>query len=1162
MKNFTHLHVHTEYSVLDGASKIKNLIDYAKELGMKSLAITDHGNMFGVKDFHKYALKKDIKPIIGCEVYVAKGSRKSRKDKNDRGYHLILLAKNLQGYHNLVKLVSYSWTEGFYYNPRIDKELLEKYHDGLIASSACLGGEISQLIMDNDIEQAKESISFYKSLFGDDYYLEMMLHESGDPKIDDDVFKRQIFVNEKLIELSSETGVKLIVTNDVHFVKAEDADAHDHLICINTAKDINDPDRLRYTRQEYLKSPEEMYSLFPDCVEALENTMEIAEKVEVYELDNKPIMPDFPIPAEFKSQDEYLEHLCYKGAEKRYGKITPEVKERLDFELSVIERMGYPGYFLIVNDFLNAAREMGVSVGPGRGSAAGSVVSYCLYITDIDPIKYNLLFERFLNPDRISLPDIDIDFDEDGRDKVLKWVVSKYGEKRVAQIVTFGRMLPKMAIRDVARVQGLPLNDADRIAKLIPEKPGISFNKAYQEVPELVQIRNNGNQAFVNVLENAEKLEGTVRNVGIHACGVIIGKDDLENYIPICTSKDAELIVTQYEGSLMEEVGMLKMDFLGLKTLSIIKDCVENIKKSKGVDIDINSVPLDDKKTFELYSKGHTSGIFQFESPGMKKYLKELKPNRFEDLIAMNALYRPGPMEYIPNYINRKHGKEKIVYDHPDMEEYLKETYGITVYQEQVMLLAQKLAGFTKGEADMLRKAMGKKIKKMLDELKTKFIDGCIKNNIKEDTANKIWSDWEAFAQYAFNKSHSTCYAYVSYQTAYLKAHYPAEFMAAVLSRNLNEIKKISFLMDECRRMGLKVLGPDINESELKFNVNKKGEIRFGLGAIKGVGEAAVENIITERNNKGDYKDIYDFVERVNLQAVNKKTIEALVMAGCLDNLSDIKRYQYFAVDNNNVSFIENIIRYGNKIQAESNTMQQSLFGDTVSVDVVKPQPVVSEEWSIIEKLDKEKEVVGMYISAHPLDKYKLELDNICNITLNKLANLKDLEGKEISAAGIITSAEERISKTGNPYGSFTLEDFSGSYKHTLFSNDYLNFKKYLTKGYMVYFSGKVKKVERKDRQPEHRLFIEDMKLLEDVRKNIKRIVLKISIDILTDELIKELEQYVKNNTGKTSLEFLIYNPEDKIYVEMFSRSNNVYLSDDFIEYLQNNSDIEFKIFN
>lgn len=938
MSNFTHLHVHTYYSILDGAANIERLLARAIDMKMEAIAITDHGNMYGVKEFHDLANKMGIKPILGCEVYVASGSRLDRGGKEDRGGdHLILLAKNITGYHNLVKLVSSGWTEGFYYNPRIDKEILAQHCEGLICSSACLGGEIPQLIMQNRLDDVENSINWFKNLFGDDYYLEMQMHKSGDPHIDANVYENQLKVNETIKALAKKSGVKIICTNDVHYINAEDAAAHDRLICLSTGRDLDDPTRMRYTTQEYLKSQEEMSALFKDFPEAIANTAEIAAKVEQYSLSHKPYMPDFPLPEDFEvgfdnvrktmlvapnvpidliekaqslndlsqiagytiaCQFQYLKHITYDGASKRWGdNLDDEIKERLAFELETIEKMGFPGYFLIVWDFIRASRQMGVSVGPGRGSAAGSAVAYCLGITNIDPIKYDLLFERFLNPERISMPDVDIDFDEDGREKALKYVVGKYGKKRVAHIITFGTMAARSSIKDVARIHKLPLAESDRLSKLVPEKPGTTLAQAYKDVPELGAERDSANPLISSTLKYAEMLEGTVRNTGVHACGVIISKDDLENFIPVCTAKGAELNVVQYEGSLVEDVGLLKMDFLGLKTLSIIMDAVDNIKLSRGIDVDIDNVPLDDSVTFELYSKGETTGLFQFESPGMKKHLRNLAPNRFEDLIAMNALYRPGPMEYIDDFIDRKHKRKKIEYDLEVMEEYLADTYGITVYQEQVMLLSQKLAGFTKGQADTLRKAMGKKQRAVLDEMKPQFLDGAGKNGHDLAICEKIWTDWEAFASYAFNKSHATCYAYISYQTAYLKAHYPAEFMAALLSRNLSNIDKLAFFMDECKRMGSPVLGPDVNKSRSRFSVDNNGNIRFGMNGIKGVGENAIAALVTQRDEKGEFKDIYDFFERVPLQTVNKKSVECLAYAGAFDSLWNYGRSLLFIAD-------------------------------------------------------------------------------------------------------------------------------------------------------------------------------------------------------------------------------------------------------------------------
>jgi DNA polymerase III subunit alpha len=1038
MASFAHLHVHTQYSILDGASNIPTLLEKVKTLGMEALAITDHGNMFGVKEFHSHATKKGIKPIIGCEMYVAKRLISEVAGKEDRsGDHLILLAKNYTGYKNLIKLVSTAWIKGFYYKPRIDKELLAKYSEGLIASSACIAGEIAEAVLSGNISSAEDTIQWYQKVFGEDFYLEIQRHETYEPSADRSAFPLQQKVIEEYKKLAKKFNVKIIATNDIHFINAEDAEAHDRLICINTAKDLDDPDRLRYSKQEYVKSEAEMRTIFHDIPEAIDNVSDLVSKVEKYKLDHDPIMPEFDLPEGYTDKDVYLRYLTYEGAKERWPDLTEEQRNRIDFELATIANMGFPGYFLIVQDFLHAAREMGVAVGPGRGSAAGSAVAFCLQITDIDPIKYNLLFERFLNPDRISMPDIDIDFDEDGREDVLKYVVNKYGRDKVAHIITFGTMAAKMAIRDVARVQKLPLPDADRLAKLVPEKPGVTLVEAYAEVPELAKERESNNKLIAQTLKYAEVLEGSVRHTGVHACGIIIGKDSLDNYIPLSTAKDAELNVTQYDGSHVESVGLLKMDFLGLKTLSIIKDAVENIKKSKGVEIDIKTIPLDDTKTFELYSNGETTGLFQFESPGMKRYLRELKPNRFEDLIAMNALYRPGPMEYIPKFIRRKHGIEPSDYPLPVMEKYLYDTYGITVYQEQVMLLSQELAGFSKGQADSLRKAMGKKKRSIMDEMKVKFMEGCATNGHDEEIVKKVWSDWEAFAQYAFNKSHSTCYALVSYQTGYLKAHYPAEYMAAVLSRNINDIKKITIFMDETRRMGMEVLGPDVNESNMKFTVNKSGNIRFGLGGIKGVGENAVLQAIEERELNGPYKDVYDLVERVNLNALNKKNLEAMAVAGTFDCF-DLKRSQYFALDSRGTSFIESVIRYGNSAKTLKTTSQKSLFGETGGFDILKPEPTSCPDWPKLEKLNKEKEVIGIYLSSHPLDDFKLEMQTFCTVNLADLQNIRGYLDREVIVGGMVTETKNAISKNGKPYGTLTLQDYTDSFRFMLFDKDYI----------------------------------------------------------------------------------------------------------------------------
>jgi DNA polymerase-3 subunit alpha len=1159
MSVFSHLHVHTQYSILDGAASIPLLIDKVKSLGMDAVAITDHGNMFGVKEFHNSATKKGIKPVIGCEIYVAKRSIADVTGKEDRsGDHLILLAKNLTGYKNLIKLVSMAWIKGFYYKPRIDKGLLAKHSEGLIASSACLAGEIPDEILNGTIAGAEAALKSYLDIFGEDFYLEVQRHETYDPDADMTVFPLQQKVIEVLKKLSVKYNVRLIATNDVHFINAEDAEAHDRLICINTVKDIDDPDRLRYSKQEYIKSEDEMRKIFSDIPEAVENVAELVAKIEKYKLDHTPVMPEFELPEGYTDKDEYLRHLTYQGAKERWGTLTGEQTERIDFELETIAKMGFPGYFLIVQDFLKAAREMGVSVGPGRGSAAGSAVAYCLRITDIDPIKYGLLFERFLNPDRISLPDIDIDFDEDGRESVLKYVVDKYGHDKVAHIITFGSMAAKMAIRDVARVQKLPLPDADRLAKLVPERPGVSLTQAYSEVPELARERESSNKLIATTLKYAEVLEGSVRQTGVHACGIIIGKDPLDNYIPLCTAKDTELYVTQYEGIHVESVGLLKMDFLGLKTLSIIKDAVENIRKSKGVEIDIESLPLDDKKTFGLFSNGDTTGIFQFESTGMKRYLRDLVPNRFEDLIAMNALYRPGPMENIREFIKRKHGG-KIDYTLPAMEKYLNDTYGITVYQEQVMLLSQELGGLTRGEADTLRKSMGKKKKSIMDELKLKFLDGCRQKGYDETIANDIWSDWEAFAQYAFNKSHSTCYALIAYQTGYLKAHYPAEFMAAVLSRNISDIKKITTFMDETRRMGMEVLGPDINESNVKFTVNRDGNIRFGLGAIKGVGESAVIQLIEEREKGGLYKDIYDLVERVNLNSLNKKNLEAMAVAGAFDCFGTITRAQYFALDTRGSSFIESLIRYGNNAKTIKQSSSQTLFGESGGFDLVKPEPSACPDWPKLEKLNREKEVIGIYLSSHPLDDFRLEINTFATATLADLQNLKDYTDSDVVVAGMVTDTKNGIGKNGKPYGSITLQDYTDSFRFIMFDKDYLDNSKFFITGYYLLVKGRVQK--RKYRDDELEFSIKKINLLSSVKDElIKSVTIKISPENINIEMINELKDLIRENKGETELRFLFLETDDKISLPMFSRTQRVRLNNEFISYLDDHPGIEYKV--
>jgi DNA polymerase-3 subunit alpha len=1208
---FTHLHVHSQYSILDGAASVKGLIAKAKGDGMTALALTDHGNMFGSKEFYDVCRKEGIKPIIGCETYVAETSRHNKKDaKVDRsGYHLILLAKNLVGYRNLLKLVSAAYTEGFYYKPRIDKELLELYHEGLIVSSACLGGEVPQHIMAGHLKDADDTIQWFKTIFGEDFYLELQRHPSELPEMRRNVYENQVLVNAKILELAKKHEVKVICTNDSHFINAEDADAHDLLICLNTGKDLDDPSRMRYTKQEWFKTTSEMNSLFADVPEALENTQEITDKIEMYDLNSSPIMPVFPIPEDFGKEEEYRErfteemlieefteewykniggydkvirvklesdylaHLCWQGAKPRYGEpFSDEITERIEFELNTIKKMGFPGYFLITQDFINEARRMDVLVGPGRGSAAGSVVSYCVGITNIDPMKYDLLFERFLNPDRISMPDVDIDFDDDGRQKVLDYVTNKYGKDKVAHICTFGTMATKMAIKDVARVLKLPLSEADRLTKLVPDAPKMNFATAYKDSPELKAELKSSNELICTTLKFAQTLEGSVRQTGVHACGILISRDPLTDHIPVMFSKDDEnLLTTQFDGKYVEDIGLLKMDFLGLKTLSVIKETVENIKLSRGITIDMDHLPENDPLTLELFSNGDTTGIFQFESPGMKKHLRNLKPNRFEDLVAMNALYRPGPMEYIISFIKRKHGQEKIEYDHPLMEPYLKDTYGITVYQEQVMLQSRALGGFTRGDSDSLRKAMGKKQISLMDKLKVQFQEGCMKNpkfveglqDIKEGPKliEKIWKDWEAFASYAFNKSHSVCYAAVAYQTGYLKAHFPAEFMAANMSRNLSNITEISKLMEECKRMKMNVLGPDVSESYAKFTVNKSGNIRFGMAAVKGVGEGAVQDVIKARKG-GTFKDIYDFVERVNLQSVNKKNLEALAMAGAFDSFKRHTRSQFFAPDDNDLTFIEKLIRYGNKMQNESNNVQPSLFGEIMSnQSVQKPEPPMVQEWADLILLEKEKSLVGVYLTSHPLDKYKVEIDTLAtkDVTFQDLnSNIAALKGRELTLVGMVTEARESIGKTGKPYSQIVLTDYTDSYKCFFFAKDYVEFGKYCKQGLYLLVKGTVQNRFGGD-QLEFK--VSRIELMEEVReKYFKSITVKIPLSVLTGEIISDLERLTLNSKGKSLLRFDIYDVETNMIVNLFSRNTRIEITDDLLAYFEKHDDLVFKI--
>ncbi len=1209
---FTHLHVHSQYSILDGAASIKGLVGKAKGDGMTALALTDHGSMYGIKEFWDTCKREGIKPIMGCETYVATRTIHDKADKIDRsGDHLILLAKNKTGYVNLIRLISAANTDGFYYKPRIDKSLLKQHREGLIVSSACLGGEVAQCIMKSDIDGAEAAIRWYKEIFGEDYYLELMRHKSDVPGMDEQVYDNQEIVNKVLMELAVKYQIKLIATNDVHFTNAEDADAHDLLICLNTGKDLDDPNRMRYTKQEWFKTTAEMNALFADVPEALSNTREVVDKVEEFELNSVPIMPQFPIPADFgteleyetkyseeklktefgenaferlggydkvvriKLEADYLDHLAYRGAFERYGDPLPaDVKERLDFELEVIKTMGFPGYFLIVQDFINAAREMGVLVGPGRGSAAGSVVSYCVGITNIDPIQYDLLFERFLNPDRISMPDVDIDFDDDGRQLVLDWVTQKYGQNRVSHICTFGTMATKLAIRDVARVLKLPLPEADRLSKLVPDAPKMSFVKAYQESPELLQEKKSDNPLVVKTLKFAETLEGSVRQTGVHACGILISRDPLTEHIPIMPTKDESLYTTQYDGRFVEAIGLLKMDFLGLKTLSIIKETLENVRLSKGITFDINKIPMDDEKTFDLFCRGDTTAVFQFESPGMKKHMRNLKPNRFADLVAMNALYRPGPMEYIPDYIDRKLGRKKVEYDHPMMEKYLSDTYGVTVFQEQVMLLSRHLAGFTRGDSDTLRKAMGKKQIAMMNKLKLKFIDGCKANpqfiegckEVKKDPdplIDKIWKDWEAFASYAFNKSHAVCYAYVAYQTGYLKAHYPAEFMAANMSRNLSNITEITKLMEEAKqRMGINVLGPDVNESFLKFTVNKKGDVRFGMAAVKGVGSGAVQDIIKARG-KGLFTDIFDFAGRVNLQSVNKKNMEALAMAGAFDSFGNIKRSQFFAGnDQNDISFIEKLIKYGHQMQVSNDTAQQSLFGEAMAAQVIKTPDIPNvPEWPKVILLEKEKSLIGIYLSSHPLDTYKLEIENFASreYSLRDLNNhIESLKGKEITLAGMVTEARDAVGKTGKPFCNMTLTDYSDSYTIFFFGKDYVEFSKYCKPNLFILVKGQVQESYRPG-QMEFK--VKSIEMLDEVRKNhIRSVTVQLTVDAVTPELIQNFENLSKKNKGTAVLKFNIWDSETKSVVNLFSRNTRIEMTSDVERFFREQENVSFKI--
>ena len=1241
MEDFIHLHVHTYYSILDGQSSIKRLVDKAIGNGMRGMAITDHGDMFGIKEFHDYVggINKGRKkegqppfvPIFGCEMYVSRhGSKSLRRGKEDQsGYHLIVLAKNYKGYKNLIKLVSRSWVDGYYMRPRTDREDLEQFHEGLIVCSACIAGEVPKKILNGDIAGAREAIEWYHRVFGDDYYLELQRHEVKDPSIraNRETFPLQQKANKVLIELAHEYGIKLVCSNDAHFVDQENAEAHDHLLCLSTGKDLDDPTRMLYSKQEWFKTREEMNEVFSDVPEALSNTCEILDKIEIYSIDHDPIMPFFPIPESFGTEEEwrrkfteeqlfqeftsdengenqlpqeegekkikklggydklyrikfeadYLAELAYAGARKRYGDPIPkDVEDRVRFELHIMKTMGFPGYFLIVQDFINSARdELGVMVGPGRGSAAGSVVAYCLGITKIDPLKYDLLFERFLNPDRISLPDIDTDFDDDGRGKVLKWVEDKYGHENCAHIITYATMATKNSLKDVARVEKVPIAVSNALCKAIPDRlpdvdgktPKMNLVNAIKAVPELRDAEASNDPALRNTIKYAKMLEGTVRGTGIHACGFIICRDPISDWVPVSTAddpdfKDQKTNCTQYDGHVIESTGLIKMDFLGLKTLSEMKEACAVIKQTRGIDVDLDTIPIDDPKTYELYQQGRTIGTFQFESAGMQKYLRELKPTVFEDLIAMNALYRPGPMGYIPQFIRRKHGEEPITYDIPVMEKYLKDTYGITVYQEQVMLLSRLLADFTRGESDALRKAMGKKKKDIVDAMKPKFIEGGKKNGHDPKVLEKIWSDWEAFASYAFNKSHAACYSWVAFQTAYLKANYPAEFMAAIMSRRRDQITEITKLMDECKQMGIATLGPDVNESFQKFGVNKKGEIRFGLAAIKGMGDGVAQAIIDEREKNGLYKDIFDFVQRVNFSQVNRKAFESLALSGGFDSFG-IRREEFFAQNAKGDTFIDVIMRYGQTYQVEKQQAQNSLFGAFDDLEIQTPAlPKTDVRWSDIERLNKERELVGIYLSAHPLDQFKIVLDNLCNTRCDELADASSLTDREdVILGGIVTNVRTGFTKNGKPFGIVTLEDYNGSGELPLFGEEWGKHSGMFAIGASVYVTGKIKPRFAYNENGPKDLKISTVEYLQDIKaKAVERITISLATDQLNETMVEELGELIAQSPGKTEVYFLLHDSTGKRHVLVRSASATIDVRNELIHYIEQTDALGYKI--
>ena len=1234
MEDFIHLHVHTYYSLLDGQSSVQKLVDKAIGDGMRGMAITDHGNMFGIKEFDNYCnkvngeLKKEgkepFKPIFGCEMYVAHHRKEDKvKEHGDMGgYHLIVLAKNYKGYKNLIKMVSRAWVDGYYMRPRTDRADLEKYHEGLIVCSACIAGEVPKKVLEGDIAGAREAIEWYHRVFGDDYYLELQRHEVKNPhqRANRETFPLQQKANRVLIELAHEYGIKLVCTNDAHFVDEENAEAHDHLLCLATGKDLDDPTRMLYSKQEWFKTRQEMNDVFSDVPEALSNTLDILEKVETYSIDHAPIMPFFPIPAEFGTEEDtrrmvspealyrefttdengenplpkdeadlkikrlggidklyrikfeadYLAKLAYDGARKLYGDPIPDdVAERVKFELHIMKTMGFPGYFLIVQDFINSARdELGVMVGPGRGSAAGSVVAYCLGITKIDPMKYDLLFERFLNPDRISLPDIDTDFDDDGRGRVLEWVEDKYGHDKVAHIITYGTMATKNSIKDVARVEKLDLPISNKLCKAIPDKlpDGLKMNlpNAIKCVPELRDAEASADTKLSNTIKYAKMLEGTVRGTGIHACGTIICRDAISDWVPVSTADDKsdpghKLLTTQYDGHVIEETGLIKMDFLGLSTLSIMKETVENIKITHGITLDLDTLPIDDELTFKLYQEGRTVGTFQFESAGMQKYLRELHPTVFEDLIAMNALYRPGPMDYIPSFIARKNGKEKIQYDIPCMEKYLKDTYGITVYQEQVMLLSRQLANFTRGESDALRKAMGKKKKDIVDAMKPKFIAGGQANGHDPEVLEKIWADWEKFASYAFNKSHATCYSWVSYQTAYLKAHYPAEFMAGNMSRCLNDITKITKLMSECQNMGIKCMGPDVNESWQKFSANKKGEVRFGLAAIKGMGDAAAQAIIDERQKNGPYKSIYDFAERVNLSAVNRKAFESLALSGAFDSFP-IKREQYFGVNTKGDTFLDTLVRYGQLFQAEQAEARNSLFGGLDAVAIATPPVPQAEAWSTIERLNKERDLVGIYISGHPLDDYRIVLDKLCNTHCVELGDKMELLKKgKVTFGGMVTAVRTGFTKKGSAYGVVSIEDYYGAGELALFGEDWGNHNSKFIIGSSVYVEARLSQ-----KYPGSTFVdfgIASVQYMQDVKeRNLRSLTISVDPTAISDDTVHNLATIIADNPGSTELYFLVRQTDGRGELSLRYSKGGVNIVNDLVMFIESDPALAYSV--